>query len=352
MTESPGPPIGTRPLRLAIVGAGWAGHRQGQAIRELEGVIELVSLVDRDATHLATVADALGVERTATDFEGVLGDPEIDAVSICTPHRLHAPMAIAAARAGKHVLVEKPMATTVDEAGAMIDAAESAGVRLVVAENQVYEPSTRRLAEIVAAHRDIGHLAFAAVIDGYRARDPKYEGRRDWLTRPEAGGTGTWILQGIHTIARIRFIFGEVASIFVREHRTPTFLRPDLEATMSALLILESGPGVWFVQTPEVELSSRMIVQLYGDEGVVLADATGYETRFGPRSPVRRLEFPGERLSSYALELRAFLDEIAGHGVAPTSGRSERRSLAVVEAGLESARTGMPVPLGDRYPGL
>jgi predicted dehydrogenase len=234
----------------------------------------------------------------------------------------------------------------------MVDAAESAGVRLVVAENQVYETSTRRLAEIVAGRLDIGHLAFAAVIDGYRARDPRYDGRRDWLTRPEAGGTGTWILQGIHTIARIRHIFGEVASIYVREHRTPTFLRPDLEATMSALLILESGPSVWFVQTPEVELPSRMIVHLYGDEGVVVADATGYEARIGPRSPEDRVQFPEEPLSSYALELRAFVDEVEGHGVAPTSARSERRSLAVVEAGLESARTGMPVSLGHRYPGL
>ena len=337
-------------LGLAIVGAGWAGRRQAEAIIELASSLELVCLVDEDADHLRATAKELAVDRTETDLGVVLRDPTIDAVSICTPHRLHAPMAIAAARAGKHVLVEKPMASTVEEATTMVEAAESAGVRLVVAENMVYEPSTRRLAEIVAGGEDIGHLAFAAVVDGYRARDPRYEGRRDWLTRPEAGGTGTWMLQGIHTIARIRHIFGEIASVYVHEHRTPTFLRSDLEATMSALLVLESGPSVWLVQTPEVELPTRTIIQLYGDEGIVVADSTGYEVRAGRRSPPERKDFPGDPLSSYALELQAFAHEVSGHGVAPTSGRSERRSLAVAEAGLSSARTAVPVVIAERYP--
>jgi UDP-N-acetylglucosamine 3-dehydrogenase len=343
---------GHRPLRLAVVGAGWAGRRQGQAIAELGGAIELVCLVDNDAEHLRSVAAEQGIERTTTDVESVLGDPEIDAVSICTPHRLHAPMSIAAARAGKHVLVEKPMASTVAEATAMIEAADSQEVRLVVAENQVYEPSTRRLAELVSAGEGIGNLAFAAVVDGYRAPDPRYDGRRDWLTRPEAGGTGTWMLQGIHTVARTRHIFGEIASVYVREHRTPTFLRPDLEATMSGLLVLQSGVSVWLVQTPEVALQARMIVQLYGDEGVVLADANGYEMRSSGQSQPARVEYPVDSLSSFALELRAFANEVATDAVAPTSGRSERRSLAVVEAGLESARTGLPVSVAERYPGL
>lgn len=337
---------------MAIVGAGWAGRRQAEAIAELGARIELACLVDSDPAHLRTTAAELGVDRVEDRFDRVLDDPSVDAVSICTPHRSHAALAIAAAQAGKHVLVEKPMAWTVAEAGEMLEAADAADVRLMVAENQVYEPATRRLAEIVAGGDGIGHLAFAAVIDGYRAPDPHYEGRRDWLTRPEAGGTGTWMLQGIHTIARTRAIFGDIASIYVREHRTPSFLRSDIEATVSGLIVLHTGQTVWLVQTPEVDLPSRTTVHLFGDEGIVIADVLGYELRSGRNSAPQRVEFAANGLSSYALELQAFADDIAGHRPAPTSGRSERRTLAIVEAGSESARTGQPVTIADRYPDL
>jgi len=342
----------TRPLRLAVVGAGWAGHRQAQAAAELDSAIEVTCLVDNDADQARIVAAELGIGRTTTDLNAVLADPDIDAVSICTPHRLHGPMTIAAARAGKHVLVEKPMACTVAEASAMIDAADEARVRLVVAENQVYEPSTRGLAELVRSGGGIGRLAFAAVVDGYRAPDPSYEGRRAWLTQPDAGGTGTWMLQGIHTVARMRYVLGEVASVYVREHRTPSFRRPDLEATMSGLLVLDNGLTVWLVQTPEVALPARQAVQLYGDEGVVFSDANGYEQRAGAGAASQRFEYPAQELSSYALELQAFADEIATGRPAPTAARSERRSLAVIEAGVESARRGAPVSLAERYPGI
>ncbi|MFH1084501.1 MAG: Gfo/Idh/MocA family oxidoreductase, partial [Chloroflexota bacterium] len=103
-------------LRLAIVGVGWAGHRQALAVGELGRKVSLAALMDSDPAHLAVMARELGVARTFSDYRAALADPDIDAVSICTPHPLHAPMAIAAAQAGKHVLVEKPMATTVDEA--------------------------------------------------------------------------------------------------------------------------------------------------------------------------------------------------------------------------------------------
>jgi predicted dehydrogenase len=349
---NPVPEMSNRPLRLAIVGAGWAGRRQVEAAAELAGGVEIVCLVDTDAEHLRATAAELGIERAEEQYDRVLTDPEVDAVSICTPHASHAPMAIAAAQAGKHVLVEKPMACTVAEATTMVEACDAAGIRLVVAENQVYEPATRRLAEIVATGEGIGHLAFAAVIDGYRARDPSYAGRREWLTRPEAGGTGTWMLQGIHTIARTRHIFGEVASVYAREHRTPAFLRPDLEATMSTLLVLERGPSVWLVQTPEVDLPSRTSVQLFGDEGIVVADDKGYEIGAGRSSSARRVAFPTDPISSYAMELQAFAGEVAGRAPAPTTGRTERRSLAIAEAGAESARTGRPVAIVERYPDL
>ncbi|CAN5605269.1 hypothetical protein BH20CHL7_BH20CHL7_03720 [soil metagenome] len=345
-------PRARTPIRLAIIGAGWAGRRQAEAVQELDGRFEVVCFVDPDVEHAAGVARELGIATATDDLPGVLSDGTIDAVSICTPHRLHASMTVAAARHGKHVLVEKPMATTVAEGLEMLAAARSHGVRLVVAENQVYEAATQRLREVVSAPEALGNVAFASIVDGYRARDPRYAGRRDWLTDPAAGGTGTWMLQGIHTVARIRAIFGEISSVYVREHRTPTFRRDDLEATMSALLVTASGFSIWLVQTPEVALPARFMIQVFGDESTLIGDATGFETieADGRRSD-RHVFEPGPR-SSYALELAAFAAEIHEAEIAPTTASSEIRSLAVVEAGHESARTNRPVEIRTRYPDL
>ncbi len=136
-------------IRLAIVGVGWAGTRQAQAVQELDGVVQVTALVDNDADFLAAKAAELGVGKVYTRYEDVLADTAIDAVSICTPHPLHCPMSMAAAAAGKHVLVEKPMALTVEEADRMIAVADANRVTLFVAENQAYSARAAYLRQVV-----------------------------------------------------------------------------------------------------------------------------------------------------------------------------------------------------------
>ncbi len=102
-------------VRMAVVGVGWAGSHHVEGARELGRKVEVTCLVDRDPGHLKDRAEAFGIEKTYTDLHDALMDPEIDAVSLCTPHPNHCPEAVAAADAGKHVLVEKPMALTVEE---------------------------------------------------------------------------------------------------------------------------------------------------------------------------------------------------------------------------------------------
>lgn len=341
---------------MAVVGAGWAGRRQAEAAHELGGEIDIVALMDSDRDHVVKTATELGIERTSTDFDAILADTEIGAVSICTPHLLHESMTLAALSAGKHVLVEKPMASSVAEATRMVEAAKAAGRVLYVAENEVHTQRMVELRRIVSTREHIGELAFAACIAGYRQPSPAYPGRRAWLTDPAAGGTGTWMLQGIHTVAQLRFVLGEVASVYVLDHRTSSFERPDLEATMSGIVELESGVVVWLVQTTETHLTPLLTgFRLYGDEGAVIGDDEAYHVYRGDLREGRHpttLRYPAQDLSSYALELRAFADAVAGHGAGPTTGASECRSLAIIEAGLESARSRQPVDLKLRYPGM
>jgi predicted dehydrogenase len=236
----------------------------------------------------------------------------------------------------------------------MVDTATAAGVTLYVAEQHPYEARFGELRRIVRSGDHIGELAFAACVAGYRAPSPSYEGRRAWLTDPSAGGTGTWMLQGVHTVAALRYVLGEVVSVYLLDHRTGSFERPDLEATMSGVVELESGVVVWLVQTTETALKPKLTgFRLYGDAGVVIGrdevlDVYVGDPRHGEQPTV--LAYPEQALSAHALDLQAFGDTVAGRAVGPTTGRSERRTLAVIEAGCESARTRLPVDLRERYP--
>jgi predicted dehydrogenase len=125
----------SEPLRVAVVGVGWAGSRQVEAIRELGGGIEVVCLVDSDVGFLRERVEEFGVGAAYTELAGALADPAVEAVSICLPHDLHEGAAIAAARAGKHILCEKPLAPTVEGASRILAAAEATGVKVYVAEN-------------------------------------------------------------------------------------------------------------------------------------------------------------------------------------------------------------------------
>ncbi len=157
------------------------------------------------------------------------------------------------------------------------------------------------------------------------------------------------MLHGVHRMAKLRFILGEVATVYMQEHKATSFARDDLEATMSGLLTLESGLHVAVLQTCETRMYGNLGgYLLHGDQGSIRASKEGYEVyndeRNGQFAP-----YPDSTLSSYAREYEAFADYVAGIATGPTTAASERRSLAVVEAGYLSARRGLPVNLKDHF---
>jgi predicted dehydrogenase len=338
-------------LRVAVIGAGWAGARQIEAARELGRKIEIDCVVDSDVAFLASRSAEFGIGKTFTDYRQALADGEVDAVSICLPHGLHREVAVEAARAGKHVLVEKPIALTVDEATEMIDAAGSAVVRLYVAENLPYSPMARLLRYYVREERAVGEVLSASWINSFRAPDYGYPGRRAWLASPEAGGT--WMLHGIHSVAMMRHVLGEVETVYMRPHRARSFRRDDLEGTVSGLATLDGGASVHVVQSCEVDLPADFArYVIHGDEGTIRATREECEllrAAEGHAGSLRYVDRPTDELSEYARELEAFADYVSGEAVGPTTAESERRSLAVVQAGYESALAGEPVILRERF---
>src|SRR5436305_12201441 len=107
-----------RPIRVAVIGCGWAGRRHAQALAHAGADVRWT--VDRDGRRAQSVSGILQNARAATDYHQALDDRDVDAISICLPHDLHAPVALEAARAGKHILCEKPLAASLDDADRMI----------------------------------------------------------------------------------------------------------------------------------------------------------------------------------------------------------------------------------------
>lgn len=327
-------------MRVVVVGLGWAGRRQLEAMALIDG-IEVVSVVDTDRHRARGISEEFGTVSRPTLDEALSEDcPQM--VSICTPHATHRELTDRVARAGVHVLVEKPMAMSVDDASEMIEVADRHNVALGVAEHQVYEELTRLVAGVLASG-SLGDVVSVSAVWGFSAPDFGYEGRRAWLTDPRRGGTGTWMLHGVHRVAQLRSLFGEIVDIRAVGSSGSRFRRPDLVATVSALMRTEDGVAISLVQSSELLAGpEHQGLAVYCENGVIRARPDGVTVKQeGHRE--RTWELVEGEIQPYVREIEAFVTHLESGCRFPTDGRSEIRTLVVVEAGSQSMRTGQVV---------
>jgi len=347
-------------MDFIVVGAGWAGQHHVQAIQALqaEGVdARVAGLVDTDAEHLARCAAEWGIEQTFGSLEVALDAlPDAAAVVLATPHHLHREGTEPAAAAGRRVLVEKPMALTLEDADAMIAACRDADVTLMVLESARYSRPSQAVAAAIAEGK-IGQVLSGRMNRIPRGRhDFSYPGRRAWLADPAAGGSGMWMLNGIHAMSRARMFFGEVRRIYAREVHSGKF-ESDLEATVVAVLEFDSGAAATVTLSSELHGYKR-----YSDLVIFGADGTlGTSDRDGGQLRIDREDADSPEIidctdpprggagASFVRQMEEFLAAIAEGREPATGGVSERASLAVVVAGYESMRTGRPVEIQAGY---
>lgn len=197
-------------MNAAVVGLGWWGRkvvddlRDGRHVRVCLGVDP--SRDGRDA------AEAVGV-RTATDLGHALADDSVDAVILCTPHKLHADQIVAAAQAGKHVFCEKPLTTTGAQARTAIEAVTSAGVQLGIGHEKRFEPAVRRLRSMCAA----GELGTSLVFEGNFSQDKFLDLPPDnWRLSDVDAPVGPLSATGIHLVDLAIALFGRPAEVWAR----------------------------------------------------------------------------------------------------------------------------------------
>jgi predicted dehydrogenase len=179
-------------LKVAIFGIGFMGRVHTEALRRL-GNVEVVGVAGRTAGAARKFADALGIERATGNYQDLLADPDLNAVHICTPNELHFPMAQAAMQAGKHVLCEKPLASSIAEANAMLALAKEKGLAHCTLYNVRAYPQVQNMRRMCEA----GELGDVQVVQGTYSQDwLLYD--TDWNWRIESGPSRTFADIGTH----------------------------------------------------------------------------------------------------------------------------------------------------------
>ncbi len=222
---------------------------------------EVVAIASRDVARARAAAEAAGIPRVHGSYEALLADPGVDAVYIPLPNHLHAEWTIAAARAGKHVLCEKPLAMTSADAERMIEACEQAGVVLMEAFMYRLHPSWEAVRSIVASGR-IGRLVAIDSWFSYYNDDPtNIRNIRD------AGGGALYDV-GCYNVNLSRMLFGseptEVRAVVVRDPVT------GVDVVTSAILEFEDGGVASFTCSTRAEDDQR--VHVYGTKGRISID--------------------------------------------------------------------------------
>ncbi len=198
-----------QPVRTALIGCGKIGHTHAAALRELPES-DFVAVCDSSAERAAAFAARYGT-RAFTDTAALLGEAGIEAVVIATPHPVHAAPAIAAARAGVHVLVEKPLAASLADCDAMLAAARQAGTLLgVISQRRFYEP-VRRMKEAIDAGR-IG-TPVLGVFSMFSWRDQAYYQSDPWRGKWATEGGGVLVNQSPHMLDLLQWFMGDIDEI-------------------------------------------------------------------------------------------------------------------------------------------
>jgi len=336
-------------LKVAIIGCGWAGIRHARAFAGCGAAITWA--VDTDKQRAEQILQFQPACRITGDFREAIVDPDLDAVDICLPHDLHAPVSIDCLGAGKHVLVEKPIAATLEEAERMIEEAEKCGVVLMVAENEVYSPLYRKVRDLIE-EGTIGKPALVQMTRGAYATED-YKQNRPWFLDPEKAAGGMMMSGGIHDVEKLRMIVGEITAVQALQapKRCPEMGADD---TGVAVLRFQNGAIGLMIQSNSyksaVTAAGEEIHQLRidGELGSIEAIGThGGRIRIFaekadalPEGSYIETEIIVPQEDTFHLEIAHFLHCLKSGEVPITAGSKMLRSLGIILAAYQSMEKG------------
>jgi 3-oxoadipate CoA-transferase, beta subunit len=327
-------------LGWAVVGTG--AHvvgRMAPALSRARGT-RLAAVYSREVHRAEQIARQFGFARSYDSYPQMLKDDSVDVVYICTPNALHAEQAIEAARAGKHVLVEKPMALTTADAEAVVEACDAAGVRLGVGFHLRHHPAHREARAWIAGG-NVGHIF---LLDArWVVAGPQREG---WWQDPRMVGAYAFMAVGVHLVDLVCYLSGQ-EPVEVAMHTDAQGADKPLELTAVATIRLAGGS---LASLAAVRGAAGLYTgfNVYGTAGNIQSAGTiGALARGSVQfvTPDSRREEQYDGPDPFQSEIEAFNRSVA-EGIDPeASGPDGLKVVRVTEALLESARTGRTVGL-------
>ena len=335
--------------RIGIIGCGKAGTNFGLALLNC-GSAQVRSVASRTEASARKLADQLPSCTWTTDYGNVLADGDIDGVIVATPDKVHCEMVVAAARAGKHVLCEKPMCNSVDEADRMIAAADEAGVLLMIGFTEryavPYQDAKRRI--------ESGEIGEPKMILARRCHPKAIVRSRDWLNDRETGGVLNYA--GTHNIDMICWLMGGPVRRVYAEMGQLVLEGRDFTDCAVMTFLFENGSIATLYESfaypsPYPHGVDRS-VEVLGTRGVIRVDMM--------RQPVESIGEEGMMLGdsvtwppegqglggAIRAEAQHFVQCILSGARPLSAGEDGRRAIVLAQAAREAARTGQAVEVG------
>lgn len=334
-------------FRVGVIGCGRVSPRHLDSLRELPNarVVAVSDVIEARAARAAKDHDAA----IHTEYRKLLDRPDVDVVNICTPSGMHASMAIEALQAGKHVLVEKPIALSLHDADRMIGAAASCGRRLGVVLQNRYNPPMQELRRVVDDGR-LGRLLLGSVtVRWFRSQEYYDDGWHGTL----AMDGGSLMNQSIHHIDALQWMMGPVES--VSAYTATLAHRIEVEDVAVATVRFRGGAlGVIESSTVTYPENLEGSLALFGEKGSVKVGGTALNRKVlwkiaGELEHERdvlvhdEIDPPSIYGYSHKAVIAEFLSAVREDREPATPGHEARKSVALVLAMYQSAREGRSV---------
>ncbi len=345
-------------VKVGIVGAGFIADVHADALSQAPGC-EVVAVASPNLHRVVDFAKRHDIPRAMTNYRDLLKIEEIDVVSLAIPNDLHAAVAIEAAAAGKHIIVEKPLATTLDDADAMIAACEEAGVQLMYAEPLCFAPKYVRARELAVS----GALGDIFLVK----QSEEHSGPHSpWFWDVDRAGGGALMDMGVHGIVFAQWLMGNSRISHVTSSMG-TFVHGDkTDGEDHAVTILNFEGGQMAVIESSWAKGGGVDdrLEIYGTKGHTRADlvfgnalptwsSVGYVDAAEKAGATTGWSYPGyDDLwnGGYLQEMRYFIDCIARDEPAWLNGEVGRDALEVIYAAYRSAGIGATVRLPVKIP--
>ncbi|MGO4108814.1 Gfo/Idh/MocA family protein [Paenibacillus sp. YAF4_2] len=249
-------------IRFAIVGCGHIANKHIEAINQANGA-ELIALCDTNPVRLEQLRETTGTAVYADMREMLASEPAIDVICICTPSGLHAGLAAAAAEAGKHIVIEKPLSLTIEDADLITAAAEANGIKAAVVHPNRYRPAIQKLKQALESEA-FGKLSHVNATVRWN-RGQAYYDQAAWRGTKAMDG-GVLMNQAIHSLDLLQWLFGPVVQL---KSMVDTRIRNiEAEDVAVATLRFASGAlGVVEASTTIYEKNLEESISVFGEDG-------------------------------------------------------------------------------------